>query len=332
MKILILGGTKFLGRHLVDAALARGHEVTLFNRGKTNPTLFPNLETITGDREHDIEKLSGREWDAVIDVAGYFPRIVRLSAQALERAVKRYVFISSISVYAGFQKIGINESDPVGKLEDESVEEITGETYGPLKALCEKTVEEIYGDRAIIIRPGLIVGPHDPTDRFTYWPMRVKRGGDLIAPDRPAAPIQVIDVRDLSEFIVRLIEDDASGIYNATGPDHELTLGALLNASKQVSGSAATFQWASQDFLQEHEVAPWSDLPVWIPDTGEDAGFSRIDVSKAINAGLTFRPLEDTIRDTIAWAETRPGDHEWRAGLKPDKEETLLTLLKRNDP
>ena len=332
MKILILGGTKFLGRHLVDAALARGHEVTLFNRGKTNPTLFPNIETITGDREHDIEKLSGREWDAVIDVAGYFPRIVRLSAQELERAVKRYVFISSISVYAGFQKIGINESDPVGKLEDESVEEITGETYGPLKALCEKTVEEIYGDRAIIIRPGLIVGPHDPTDRFTYWPMRVKRGGDLIAPDRPAAPIQVIDVRDLSEFIVRLIEDDASGIYNATGPDHELTLGALLNASKQVSGSAATFQWASQDFLQEHEVAPWSDLPVWIPDTGEDAGFSRIDVSKAINAGLTFRPLEDTIRDTIAWAETRPGDHEWRAGLKPDKEETLLTLLKRNDP
>jgi 2'-hydroxyisoflavone reductase len=331
MKILILGGTKFLGRHLVDAAMAAGHEVTLFNRGKTNPTLFPNIETIIGDRTQDIEKLSGHEWDAVIDVAGYVPRIVRLSAQSLERAVKRYVFISSISVYAGFQKVGINESDPIGKLEDESVEEITGETYGPLKALCEKTVEEIYGDRALIIRPGLIVGPNDPTDRFTYWPMRVKRGGDIVTPDKPQTPIQIIDVRDLSEFTIKLIEKNASGIYNATGPDHELSLGEMLDASKRVSGSVATFQWASAEFLKEHEVAPWSDMPVWIPDSEEDAGFSRVDVSKAIHAGLKFRPLEDTIRDTIAWAEQRPEDHEWRAGLNPDKENVLLALLKRND-
>jgi 2'-hydroxyisoflavone reductase len=331
MKILILGGTKFLGRHLVEAALSHGHEVTLFNRGKTNPTLFPNVETITGDREHDIEKLSGREWDAVIDVAGYVPRIVRISAQALEKAVKRYVFISSISVYAGFEKAGINESDPVGKLEDESVEEVTGETYGPLKALCEKTVEEIYGDRALIIRPGLIVGSYDATDRFTYWPMRVKRGGDMIAPDRPDAPIQVIDVRDLSDFIIDLVEQNASGIYNATGPDSPLTMGELLDACKRVSGSVSTVHWASVEFLKEHEVQPWSDMPVWIPDTGEDAGFSRVDVSKAIDAGLKFRPLEDTIRDTIAWAEQRPEDHEWRAGLNPDKETSLLALLKRND-
>ncbi len=331
MKILILGGTKFLGRQLVNAALARGHEVTLFNRGKTNPTLFPNIETITGDREHDIEKLSGREWDAVIDVAGYVPRIVRLSAHGLEKSVGRYVFISSISAYAGFQKIGITESDPVGKLEDESVEEVTGETYGPLKALCEKTVEEIYSDRALIIRPGLIVGPFDPTDRFTYWPMRVKRGGDMIAPDRPDAPIQVIDVRDLSEFIINLVEQNASGIYNATGPDSPLTLGELLDACKRFSGSVSTVHWASTEFLQEQGVEPWSDMPVWIPDSGEEAGFSRVDVSKAINAGLKFRPLEDTIRDTIAWAEQRPEDHEWRAGLNPDKETSLLALLKRND-
>ena len=331
MKILILGGTKFLGRHLVDAALARGHEVTMFNRGKTNPTLFPNVETITGDREHNIETLSGREWDAVIDVAGYVPRIVRASAQGLEKSVKRYVFISSISVYAGFQKVGINESDPVGNLEDESVEEVTGETYGPLKALCEKTIEEIYSDRALIIRPGLIVGPHDPTDRFTYWPMRVKRGDDMITPDRPQTPIQIIDVRDLSEFIIKLIEENASGIYNATGPDHELFMGEFLDACRLVSGSVATFHWASAEFLKEHEVQPWSDLPVWLPDTGEDAGFARIDVSKAVGAGLKFRPLEDTIRDTIAWAEQRPEDHEWRAGLNPDKEKVLLALLKRND-
>jgi len=332
MKILIIGGTKFLGRHLVDAVLAGGHEVTLFNRGKTNPTLFPNVETISGDREHDIGKLSGGEWDAAIDVAGYVPRIVRLSAQGLEASVKRYVFISSISAYAGFEKIGINESDPVGKLEDETVEEVTGETYGPLKALCEKTVQDIFGgDRALIIRPGLIVGPYDPTDRFTYWPMRVKRGGDMIVPDKPQTPIQIIDVRDLSEFIIKLIEQNASGIYNATGPDHELFMGEFLDACKLVIGSVAAFHWASQEFLKEHEVAPWSDMPVWIPDNEEGAGCSRVDVSKAIDAGLKFRPLEDTIRDTIAWAEMRPKDHEWRAGLNPDKERILLTLLKRND-
>src|SRR6266540_4178227 len=332
MKILIIGGTKFLGRYLVDAALAAGHEVTLFNRGKTNPTLFPDIETILGDREHDIEKLSGREWDAVIDVAGYVPRIVHLSAQGLEKTVKRYIFISSISVYPDFKKVGINESDPVGKLEDESIEEVTGETYGPLKALCEKAVQDTFGgERALIIRPGLIVGPNDPTDRFTYWPMRVKRGGDMITPDTPNTPIQIIDVRDLSAFIIKLIEENASGIYNATGPDYELSLGEMLDACKRVSGSVAAFHWTSTEFLKEHEVAPWSDMPVWIPDTEEDAGFSRLDVSKAIHAGLKFRPLEDTIRDTLAWAEMRPEDHEWRAGLNPDKERVLLTLLKRND-
>jgi 2'-hydroxyisoflavone reductase len=331
MKILILGGTKFLGRHLVDAALAAGHEVTLFNRGKTNPALFSNIETILGDREQDIVKLTGREWDAVIDVAGYLPRVVRISAEALKGSVKKYVFISSISVYPEFKKVGINEDDPVGKLDDESIEEINGETYGPLKALCEKTVQNIYGDQALIVRPGLIVGPYDPTDRFTYWPMRVKRGGDMITPDKPQTPIQIIDVRDLSEFIVKLIVDDASGIYNATGPEHELMIGEFLDTCKLVSGSMATFHWASAEFLKEHEVAPWSDMPVWIPDTEEDAGFSRVDISRAIHAGLQFRPLEDTVRDTIAWAGQRPEDHGWRAGLNPTKEQILLALLKRND-
>ena len=331
MKILILGGTKFLGRYLVDAAIAAGHEVTLFNRGKTNPTLFPDVEMILGDREQDVDRLAGREWDAVIDVAGYLPRIVRLSAEALKDSVKKYVFISSISVYSEFSKVGINEEDPVGKLEDETIEEITGETYGPLKVLCEKTVQEIYGDQALIVRPGLIVGPYDPTDRFTYWPMRVKRGGDMITPDKPQTPIQIIDVRDLSEFIIKLIEEGASGIYNATGPDYELTIGEFLDVCRMVSGSVATFHWASVEFLKEHEVAPWSDMPVWIPDTEEDAGFSRVDVSKATNAGLKFRPLEDTVRDTIQWAEMRPEDHDWRAGLNPTKEQILLSLLKRND-
>lgn len=331
MNILIIGGTRFVGRHLVDAARSAGHEVTLFNRGRSNPALFPDLETITGDREHDIQKLSGREWDAVIDVAGYLPRIVRLSAEALKDRVKRYVFISSISVYADNKKIGIDETYPVGKLADQSVEEITGETYGPLKALCEKTVQDIYGDRALIIRPGLIVGPYDPTDRFTYWPMRIRRGGDVVVPESPDVPVQIIDVRDLSEFIIKLIGEGASGIYNATGPDTELTLGEMIDACRRVSGSVANLHWASTEFLEEHGVQPWSDMPVWIPDTEENAGFSRVDISKAVEAGLRFRPLEETIRDTIAWAEMRPEGHEWRAGLNPTKEENLLTLLKRND-
>lgn len=330
MKILIIGGTKFLGRHLVDSALARGHQVTLFNRGKTNPGLFPQVETILGDREHDIEKLSGRAWDAVIDVAGYYPRIVRLSATGLERAVGRYVFISSISVYpdAILNKIGIDENDPVGKIEDETIEEITGESYGPLKALCEKTARDIFGDeRALIIRPGLIVGPNDPTDRFTYWPVRVARGGEVLAPEKPEVPVQIVDVRDLTTFTIQLIEGKASGIYNATGPDHELTLGTLLDVCKQVSGSDATFTWAAVDFLKQNNVSEWSDMPVWVPDNAESAGFSRVDVSKAIKAGLKFRALSETVRDTIAWANTRPADHEWRAGLKPEREQELLKLL-----
>jgi 2'-hydroxyisoflavone reductase len=329
MNILVIGGTRFLGRHLVDSALARGHRVTLFNRGKTDPSLFPHLETILGDREHDIPKLAGRAWDAVIDVAGYLPRIVRLSAIGLERGAGRYVFISSISVYpdSSLRKIGIDESDPVGKLQDESTEDITGETYGPLKVLCEKTVLDLYGKRGLVVRPGLIVGPNDPTDRFTYWPVRVAKGGDVLAPEKPEVPVQVIDVRDLAEFTVKLIEDNASGIYNATGPDYELTFGAMLETCKQVSGSDAIFRWASVDFLNQHKVEAWSDMPVWVPDNEDNAGFSRMDVSKAINTGLKFRPLAETIRDTLAWAGARPAGHKWRAGLRSERETGLLELL-----
>ena len=328
MRILIIGGTRFLGRHLVEAALARSHEVTLFNRGKSNPDLFPQLETILGDREHDVNKLGGRLWDAVIDVAGYLPRIVRLSAEMLKGSVGRYVFISSISVYDNFKKVGIDESDPVGKLQDETIEEINGETYGPLKALCEQIVKDIYQERALIIRPGLIVGPHDPTDRFTYWPVRVARGGDVLAPQKPEAAIQVVDVRDLADFILNLIEENASGTYNATGPDYELTIGKLLEVSKQVSGSDSNFQWASVEFLNQNKVEPWSDMPTWIPDDEEGIGFSRVDVSKAIDAGLRFRPLEETVRDTLEWANTRPADHEWRAGLTAEREAQVLAALK----
>ena len=328
MRILIIGGTRFLGRHLVESALVRGHEVTLFNRGKSNPDLFPQLETILGDREKDVEKLKGHIWDTVIDVAGYFPRIVRLSAEVLEPNVSRYVFISSISVYRDFKKIGIDESDPVGTIEDETIEEVTGETYGPLKALCEEAVHDLYRERALIVRPGLIVGPHDPTDRFTYWPVRVARGGDVLAPQKPEAAIQVVDVRDLSDFIIKLIEENASGIYHATGPRYELTIGRLLEVSRQVTGSNADFKWASVEFLNQNKVEAWSDMPAWVPDDEEGAGFSRVDVSKAMGAGLTFRPLEETVRDTLAWVQTRPADHAWRAGLTAEREAQVLAVLR----
>jgi 2'-hydroxyisoflavone reductase len=220
MRILIIGGTRFLGRHLVETALARNHEVTLFNRGKSNPDLFPQLETILGDRETDVEKLqqAGMNWDMVIDVAGYLPRVVRLSAEVLKENVGCYVYISSISVYSNFGKVGIAEADPVGRIDDEATEEIAEETYGPLKALCERAVQDIYGERVLIIRPGLVVGPHDPTDRFTYWPVRMARGGDVLAPQKPEAPIQIIDVRDLSDFVLKLIEEYASGIYTRPVP------------------------------------------------------------------------------------------------------------------
>ena len=328
MRILILGGTRFLGRHLVEAALAHGHEVTLFNRGKSNPDLFPQLETIIGDREHDVNKLNGHIWDAVIDVAGYVPRIVRLSAEVLKENVARYVFISTISVYRDFKQISIDESYPVGKLEDATIEEITGETYGPLKALCEQIVQDTYRERALIVRPGLIVGPHDPTDRFTYWPVRVARGGEVLAPQKPEAAIQVIDVRDLADFIIKLIQDNASGIYNATGPNYDLTIGNLLEVSKQFTGSNADFKWASVDFLNQYKVEAWSDMPTCVPDDEEGIGFSRVNVSKAIDAGLTFRPLEETVRDTLAWAQSRPPDHEWRAGLTAEREAQVLAALK----
>lgn len=327
MKLLILGGTRFLGRHLVDSALSRGHQITLFNRGKSNPGLFPQIETILGDRETDLGKLANRRWDAVIDTCGYLPRIVRLSAQALREAVDSYVFISSISAYADFSQIGITENSPLAAMPDETVEEITGETYGPLKVLCEKTVETEFPGRALVIRPGLIVGPHDPTDRFTYWPFRIAGGGEVLAPEKPEVPVQIIDGRDLAEFTLKLIEQKATGAYNATGPNYTLTLGNMLETCKQVSGSNAVLRWAPVEFLSRNKVEAWSDLPVWVPDSPENAGFSKVDVSKAIAAGLTFRPLAETVRDTLAWAATRPADHPWRAGLTEEREKQLLGLL-----
>src|SRR6266542_3549486 len=234
MRILILGGTRFLGRHLVDAALAAGHEVTLFTRGKTDPNAYPQLEHISGDRDPKVDggaglaQLKGRRWDAAIDTSGYVPRVVRAGAEALADAATHYTFVSSISVYRDFFKSGIDETYPTGTLEDETVEEITGDTYGPLKALCERAAQEVFPGRALIIRPGLIVGPHDSTDRFTYWVQRIARGGEVLAPTGPHLPLQLIDARDLAQWNVRMVETFADGTFNATGPAEPLTLGEVL--------------------------------------------------------------------------------------------------------
>jgi 2'-hydroxyisoflavone reductase len=321
VKLLILGGTRFLGRHLVDAALVRGHDVTLFNRGQTNPGLFPGLETLIGNRDGNLASLKNRSWDAVIDTCGYFPRLVRSSAELLKDSVEHYTFISSISVYDE-NAVQIDEKTLVGTIEDSTIEEITGETYGPLKALCERAVQEIFPEGALIIRPGLIVGPHDPSDRFTYWPVRMARGGEVLAPGDPQMPVQIIDARDLAEWNIELVEDRLTGVFNATGPKTTLSMIELLESCQEVSGLPSTLTWVSEEFLLGQKVVPFIELPLWLPKS--EWAMSRAGISKALIAGLKFRSLRDTIADTLDWDQTRPVERVWVNGLKPEREAELL--------
>lgn len=329
MRLLILGGTVFLGRHLVEAALARGHEVTLFNRGQTNPELFPEVERLVGDRDGDLSALADRGFDAAIDTSGYVPRVVRASAELLAGSVDQYAFVSSISVYAGFSKIGLTEEDEVETLAEES-EDVRAH-YGALKALCEREVVDVFGGRALNVRPGLIVGPHDPTDRFTYWVRRLARGGHVLAPGDPERPVQLIDGRDLAEWMITMAEEGAAGVYNATGPDYRLTMGAMLEACRSGTRGAAELVWVGDEFLVEHGVGQWMELPLWV--TGSDmAGLLTADISRALAAGLRFRPLTETVRDTHRWdltAEGRsPGTRAMGSaegvGLAPEREAELL--------
>jgi 2'-hydroxyisoflavone reductase len=322
MNLLIIGGTRFVGRHLVESALVHGHMLTLFNRGQSNPDLFPQVEQLRGDRETDLGLLKDRSWDAVIDTCGYLPRIVRYSAEALVGHTDRYVFISTVSVYAEDNPRGMDENSPLATLKDESVEEITGETYGGLKVLCEKAVEQVYPDRALIIRPGLIVGPYDPTDRFTYWPWRIARGGEVLAPGNPDQPQQIIDARDLAQWIVQLVEAKRTGIFNAVGPDYALTTRRMLEACVAVCNPQARLTWVVESFLLEHKVEPWSEMPVWVLE--KDCALDTCSNARAIAAGLKFRSIEETSRDTLAWARTRPVDHAWRAGMIAEREAELL--------
>jgi 2'-hydroxyisoflavone reductase len=332
MRILIIGGTVFLGRALVETALERGHTLTLFNRGQSNPQAFPDVEQLHGDRKVDVSALSGRRWNAAIDTCGYVPRVVRMSAELLADAVEHYTFVSTLSVYGDNAPSGADEQTPVATLADESTEEVTGETYGPLKVLCERAAEQAMPGRVFVPRPGLIVGPFDPSDRFTYWPHRVAQGGDVLAPGQPERVIQFIDVRDLAEWMIRMVEARQTGIYNAVGPMPPATMGQLLKTSQQVSGSDARLVWVSEEFVQQHNIAPWTELPVWVPESEPSlAGFHSFNNGKALAAGLTFRPLVETVRATLRWDATRPQDHEWHAGLSREREPELLQAWRQEN-
>jgi 2'-hydroxyisoflavone reductase len=319
MRLLILGGTKFLGRHVVDAALARGHEVTIFTRGQTNPDLYPEgVEKLRGDRDGNLAALEGRTWDAVIDPSCYVPRIARMSAELLRDAVKRYIFISTISVYGDLSK-PIDESTPLAELEDPTSEDIT-KHYGALKVACERVFDEVYGERVTHVRAGLIVGPFDNTDRFTYWPRRLHQAGDVLVPGERNAPVQFVDARDLATFIILLAERGPGGPLNATGPVHPITMEETVTRMNNDVGNSATLHWVDSQFIIDAGIKPFTQLPLWMP--GADlAGLMATDCSKAIAAGLTFRSLEETTADTLKWSlEAGPQ----RETLSPEKEAELL--------
>jgi 2'-hydroxyisoflavone reductase len=331
LSILVLGGTKFLGVHIVELALKRGHSVTLFNRGKTNADLFPQLEHLKGDRDAQLDSLKGKRWDAVIDDSGYVPRHVRLSAELLAPNVQRYLFISTISVYASFAQAN-SEDSPLGKIADETTEKVDGGAYGPLKALCEKAAEAAMPGRVTVVRPGLIVGPRDPTDRFTYWPARAARGGEMAAPGTPKDRIQFIDSRDLAAFALNLVETQTVGTFNATSPPGMFSMGELVQASITAANAAVKPApaphaiWLPADFLEKEKVQPWSDMPVWIPESGEYAAFAEANVSKAMRAGMSIRAIQPTVSDTLAWHLQRPEAERVKlaAGLTPEREQELL--------
>lgn len=311
LRLLLIGGPRFVGFALIEAALARGHEVTTFNRGQTHPERFPTIEKLHGDRDGGLAVLEGRTWDAVLDTSGYVPEHVRDSARFLAGTAGRYVFVSSISYYADYREPRV-ETDPPEPLGDKPADRLLEDysNYGALKALCEQEVEAAFGDRAVLVRPGLIVGPNDPTDRFTYWPRRVERGGPILAP--PDQPIQMIDVRDLSDWMIRLVEDERSGPFNATSPPGAITFDSMLQAC-----GAHDVVRVTQEFLAEESVEGWSDLPCWIPPTDDDfAAFQLVPVDRAVQAGLTFRPLAETARDVPEWTG--------KAGLALEREAELL--------
>ncbi|MCA1946958.1 MAG: NAD-dependent epimerase/dehydratase family protein [Armatimonadetes bacterium] len=324
MRILVLGGTVFLGRWFVQAALDAGHDVTLFHRGRHGADLFPEARRLIGDRATDLGLLDGGSWDAVVDTSGYLPRAVRASCERLRSRVGRYLFVSSVSVYADADAPTLTEDSSVAQLADPSSEDVARD-YGALKAACELVVREVVGEaRSTVVRPTLIVGPWDPTDRFTYWPVRFAEGGDLLVPDRPSQPVQVIDARDLAYWMLLLLEQEVSGVFNAAGPAEPLTLGDLWEAFRAEFPGARPVP-VSEGFLSQQGVQCWTELPLWIASEARADGTMRADSSRAVSAGLTFRPIVQTARDTVEWHGSQPA-RPWAAGLTAERERRLLEL------
>jgi 2'-hydroxyisoflavone reductase len=334
LRVLILGGTGFIGPHFVDALSAGGHKISLFNRGKRDHEAKPGVEQLLGDRDNDLQSLEGRDWDVVIDNSGYTPNQVDLSTALLKRHSKHYIFISSIAAYGDFTNPPIDEDHALAPIGDMPTDKLTGENYGALKVLCEAVVEKAYGKHANIIRPTYICGPGDHTDRFTYWPLRVSKGGEMIAPGAPDDPIQFIDVRDLADFVRVCAEKRVTGKYNLTVPPRWCTMGKLLDESKRVSGADTRFTWASAEFLLAQKAIEgdgWAskEIPIWSPPSGAQPGVALVSPARAVAKGLKFRTLETTIRDTLAWQKTRPAEKQTlRAGLTPEREAELLKALR----
>ncbi len=326
LRILVLGGTGFIGPHTIRAALGRGHEVTMFNRGRTNPGIFPDVERLIGDRNDDLTALENRSWDVVLDLPATNPKWVELSAQLLKDAANQYVHISSESVYSDTSVTGINEDSPVFRREDVELPEDGRLPYGLSKVLAENEARRAFGDRATIIRPGLIVGPGDPTDRFTYWPARIDRGGEIAAPGDGTDFTQIIDARDLASFLIHMVETSTMGTFNASGPESPMTMAEMLYGIRAVTTGEIGFTWIPWEFLEEKGIRPWADMPAWVPSTPEMIGFSTFSQLRALAAGLTLRPLADTARDTIEWHNARPEEErtQMRSGLSRANEAELL--------
>lgn len=330
LKILMLGGTGFLGPHTVQYAIDRGHEVTLFNRGRSKENLFPELEKLIGNRDPEVDAglsaLKGRKWDCVIDTSSYVPRIAGASAQLLKGLCDQYLMISTISVYSQFSQLNMDESAAVGTLDDPTVETVDGATYGPLKAYSEQAVTEQFGAGTTILRPGLIVGPRDRTDRYSYWPVRASRGGNMLCPGNGSDLVQYIDVRDLAEFIVHCLEQKTTGIFNTISDSKTETVKDMVDTCIEVSGADTNAVWADTDFLTEQGVRPWADMPVWVPNAGEMAGLSQIDVSRAFAAGMKIRNRNETALDTLNWFKTLSEERQetLRAGIKSEREQEVL--------
>ena len=333
MKLLVIGGSQFVGRHLVAAAAARGDRVTVFNRGKTATVWPAGVEARHGDRQAELSALADGTWDAVVDTCGYLPRDVARMAECLRGRVACYVFVSSISVYAGFEQPN-DEHSKLGVIDDPDTDVVDGRTYGPLKALCEQAVSQRFGNRALLIRPGLIVGPYDPTQRFTYWPARVARAADgeaVLVPGTSGDAIQLIDARDLAAFLLHAIDDGLHGPLNLTSAPRALTMGALLDACSAAAARQPRWVWVAAGDLDRCALEPWTDLPVWIPASGEHAAFALADTRAAQAAGLHCRPILQTVADCLAWYRGLPSEQQsfTKAGLSPQREAQALAKLLR---